>query len=328
MRRLTGLVLVVLLVVACGGDDDSSNGDGGGGGDAQSAEGAWPVTVEHAHGETTIDERPERIVSLNVQWTDVLLAMGVEPAGYLIDRSSGEEGIYPWEEGQLDGSTEIVQTDSMPVERIAALQPDLILVTWATQQDPELYDRLSEIAPTVPPLQESEAVDPWQDLIEVAGRFLGEEDRSQQVIDEVDGQAAAIREELPGLEGKTYTLANYVPGDAITVVADPEDGASLVFGQLGMELNPRILERADGAAGRIEVSFEQVELLDSDMLLVLPNDGDPGDLPGWDDLPAVASGAVTEMNFQDVTGLNTPTPLSIPYVLDLIRPALEATAGQ
>jgi len=324
MRRfgVSVLVLVVSLVGACGGDDSS-----GSGGDAGSAEDGWPVTIEHAHGETTIGERPDRIVSLNVQWTDVLLAMGVEPAGYLLDQSAGEEEIYPWQEGQLADSTEIVQTDSMPLERIASLQPDLILVTWATQQDPELYDRLSEIAPTVPALQASEAVDPWQDLIEVAGRFLGDEERAQQVVDEVGGQVAAVRDELTGLEGKTFSLANYVPGDEFTVVADPEDGASVLFQEMGMEMNPRILESADGAAGRIQISFEQVDMLDSDLLLVLPNDGDPSDLPGWDDLPAVTSGAVAEMEFQDVVGLNTPTPVSIPYVLDLIRPALEAAAA-
>jgi hypothetical protein len=28
-----------------------------------------------------------------------------------------------------------------------------------------------------------------------------------------------------------------------------------------------------------------------------------------------------------VVGLNTPTPLSIPYSLDVVRPALEAAAG-
>lgn len=325
-RLLVPLVLLALLVAAACGDEGPSGGDCCAEPGASSGEG-WPVTIEHAHGSTTIEERPERIVSLDVQWTDVLVALGVEPLGHLVDRTVGQEDVYPWQEGRLGDSTEIVQTDAMPLERIAALEPDLILVTWAVEEDPDLYDRLSEIAPTIPKLEGSEAVDPWQDLIEVAGRFVGEEERAQQVIDEVDGQVTALRDELPGLAGKTFSLANYVPGDAIWVVADPEDGASVLFRELGMEMNPEILERADGSAGRIELSLEQAGLLDSDLLLVLSNGGDPADLPGWNDLPAVRSDAVADMAFEDVVGLNTPTPLSIPYVLELIHPALEAAAS-
>ena len=314
-------VLLALVAPACGGDDAAGSDDGGGEGSNE----GYPVTIEHAHGSTTLEERPERIVSLNVQWTDVLLSLGVEPVGYMLDRTSGEEEIYPWQEGRLDDATELVQTDDLPIERIAQLDPDLILVTWAAAER-EDYERLAQVAPTIPQLREGDAVDPWQDLMEAAGRFLGEEERAQQVVDEVDEQVAALRSDLPGLEGKTFTLANYLP-EGITVVADPEDGASVLFEQLGMELNPTILERADGATGRIDLSLEQVDLLDSDLLLILPNDGDPSELPGWEELTAVRTGAVAEMEFRDVVGLNTPTPISIPHVLDLIRPALEAAAA-
>jgi iron complex transport system substrate-binding protein len=73
--------------------------------------------------------------------------------------------------------------------------------------------------------------------------------------------------------------------------------------------------------------LEQVELLDSDVLVILANDGDPEDLPGYTDLPAVTSGAVSEMAFGTVVGLNTPTPLSVPFVLDELLPTLEAAAA-
>jgi iron complex transport system substrate-binding protein len=38
-----------------------------------------PVEVEHEFGTTTIDTVPQRIVTIDVQWTDVMLAMGVGP---------------------------------------------------------------------------------------------------------------------------------------------------------------------------------------------------------------------------------------------------------
>jgi iron complex transport system substrate-binding protein len=50
-------------------------------------------------------------------------------------------------------------------------------------------------------------------------------------------------------------------------------------------------------------------------------------IPGYSALPVVQSGAVSLLDVTDVSALNTPTPLSIPYALDLIRPELEASAG-
>jgi iron complex transport system substrate-binding protein len=82
-----------------------------------------------------------------------------------------------------------------------------------------------------------------------------------------------------------------------------------------------------GRGGRAEFSLEQAGLLSSDLLVVFSDDGVPTDLVGYDQLPAVTSGAVSEIGYDAVVGLNTPTPLSIPYSLVVVRPALEAAAG-
>lgn len=161
----------------------------------------------------------------------------------------------------------------------------------------------------------------------MAGDLLGEPERAGAVVAEVDGLMATTAEELPGLAGRTFALANYVPGDAIHVVADPEDGSSVFFQTLGMSLPPDLLAAADGVSGRAELSLEQASLLASDLLVIFANGEDPGGLVGYDALPAVASGAVAEVDYVAVVGLNTPTPLSIPYSLDVVRPALEAAAG-
>jgi iron complex transport system substrate-binding protein len=327
--RLVLVLLVALGAVACGGDDDDSASDGGGSsesGSGGSPDAEWPVTIEHAYGETTLEARPERIVSMNVQWTDVLVSLGVTPAGYVLDQTSGESEIYPWQEGVLDGATEITMTSGPPLEQIAALEPDLILVTYIAA-DQGIYDALSEVAPTIPQLSPGAAVDPWQDMTAAAGRFLGESERAEEVVAEVESGITDTAERLPQLAGKTFVMVNYLPGDSLTVVADPEDGSSVFFQQLGMELLPSIVEEAGGAEGRIELSLERVGMLDADLLAVLANDGDPGDLPGYDELPSVAAGCEAEMVFQDAVALNTPTPLSLPYVLDLLLPSLECVAG-
>lgn len=285
---------------------------------------SYPVNIEHAMGSTTIEARPERIVTLNVQWTDAVLAMGEQPLAYVLDRASQEAEPYPWHEREVASSTRLDANGNIPFEQITALRPDLILVTYLAVE-PDAFETLRGIAPTIGMLGDLQ-VDPWQQQVEVIGRVLGEPERAEQVIADVEGQVADLADQLPGLDGKTYVAANYVPGDGIYVVADPDDGASQFFYDLGMEIDPDIVALDEEAVGRVQISFEQVGLLDADLVGILTNGADPSELPGWDQLTAVRTGAVIDFEFADVVGINTPTPLSLPYVIDLIRPALEAVA--
>lgn len=332
--RTLRLLLVALLgaglVAACGDDGGEASESGSsettesGGEASDSSEGTYPVTIEHVAGSTTIEERPERIVSLNVQWTDALLAMGVTPVGYVLDEAQGETDLYPWQEGLLEGAEEIRTNGTIPFEQIAALDPDLILVTWLVEDESDI-ETLQQIAPTIPNL--SDVVDPWQDHIEVLGQVLGEPDKAAEVIADVEGRIEALAAELPGLAGKTYVAANYVEGDGIYVVADPEDGAARLFYALGMAIPPAILDVPGAEYGRVQLSLEQASLLDADFIGILTNGSDPSVLPGWDQLAAVQTGALVEFELADVVGLNTPSALSLPYVMELVRPALEIAAG-
>ncbi|MPY91838.1 MAG: ABC transporter substrate-binding protein [Acidimicrobiia bacterium] len=331
LRRAAFLVVLVLVAAACGDDapgPDASASDSDSTASATgdpSQEASYPVVIEHAMGSTTVEERPERIVSLNVQWTDAVLVMGMQPVAYVLDQASLETEPYPWHVDKVAGSQRIDTTGTIPFEQIAALQPDLILLTYLPEER-QTFDTLDEIAPTIGLLGELQ-VDPWQDQVEVMGRVLGEPERAEQVIGDVEGQVEALARDLPGLGGKTYVAANYVPGDGIHVVADPDDGSSRLFYELGMEIAPDIVALDQQAVGRVEISMEQVGLLDADFVGILAHDADPSELPGWDQLTAVQTGAVIDFEFADVVGINTPTPLSLPYVIDLIRPALEAVAS-
>lgn len=331
------LALFVFAAAACGDDDggaETSTDDEAGlestgtddAGDNESDEASSePVEIDHIFGTTTVDEEPERIVSLGTQWTDVLLAMGTPPVGYVDDTLGADRGLFAWQADLMpEESTSFTATDGIPFEKIAALQPDLIVATHYVTEQVD-YDTLSDIAPTIPPLNGAELVDPWQELTEVAGHVLREEDAAEQIMADYEEMVTDAAQEFPNLEGKTYSFANYLP-DAIWVVANPTDGATQFFGELGLEIAPDLLELA-GDGGRAQISHEQAGLLDSDLILMLTNDLDPSDLPGFDQLPAVKSGAFVETSFDEAVALNTPSPISLRHVLDVIRPALEAANG-
>ena len=313
-RALIPFLAIAIALAACGGDDDDA---------ADAASAGESVTVDHLYGSTTVDATPQRIVSLNTQWTDVMTSLDAPLVGAALDPTI-EGGSYPWQD-MPEGVEMIEVSDAIPYEAVAGLRPDLIVASWAAVEESD-YDRLTDIAPTIPLLSDAD-VDEWQDMATVAGDLLREPEQAATLISDADEQAAALATELPGLEGKTYALANYVPGDAIYVVADPEDGAATLFAQLGLAIDPDLLALADGEAGRVTLSLERVGDLDADLLILLTNGADPNEVPGYAGLPAVQNGAVSVLDVPTITGLNTPTPLSVPYALEAIRPALDAAAG-
>lgn len=320
-RARSGFFLLTLLtattLAGCGGDSAADDGA------APAASGREPIVVDHVFGTTTIDEVPERIVTIDVQWTDTMLALGAEPVGYTLDSYMPDSEV-PWQELPEDAEA-LELTDGVPIEQVAALRPDLILGSFSIT-DQRTYDLLSEIAPTIPNLDDSQ-VQPWQDLVTLAGDVLDQQDRADEVIEEVDGAVADTAADLPGLEGKTFTLAQYVVGDSMYIVADPADGSTVFFEQLGMQMSPAVREEGEKTGEpRVQVSTERADLLRADLLAFLVNGGDESDLadiPGFDALP----GTVAVLDYPTIVGLNTPTPLSVPYALEKLRPYLEQAAG-
>src|SRR5687768_11793811 len=138
--RVAAAVLVLALVAgACGGGGDSSSeettSEPGGGGSAAEQEGGggFPVTIEHAFGETTIEERPERVVTVGLTDHDAVLALGVVPVGVTDWFGEQPHATWPWAQDELgDAEPEIVgDAATLNYESIAALEPDVILALYA-----------------------------------------------------------------------------------------------------------------------------------------------------------------------------------------------------
>lgn len=214
--------------------------------------------------------------------------------------------------------------DGVPVEQIAELQPDLIVGTYSIT-DEAVYDQLAQIAPTIATLDAAQ-VEPWQDLVHTAGEVLADPEAADELVASVDEQVAAVADDLPGLRNKTFALAQYVVGDAIYIVADEADGSSVFFQQLGMTMYPPVRDHGEKTGQtRINVSTERSDLLRADFLAFLINGGDEADLAdiaGFEQLP----GTVAVLDYATIVGLNTPSPLSIPYALEQLLPYLEQAA--
>ncbi|GAA1749816.1 ABC transporter substrate-binding protein [Streptomonospora arabica] len=315
VRPIALAAALVLGAAACGAPDSEPSADG--------PSLPEPVEVEHRFDTTTVEAVPKRVVTLDLQWTDVMLSMGVEPVGYPADTAMPESGV-PWQDFSGDAESLSV-ADGLPIERIAALEPDLIVGTY-TIPDRKSYRLLSRIAPTIASLDERQVM-PWADLVGIAGKVLDEPAAADEVVASVQDEVEAAAADMPQLKGRTFALAQYVVGDKLYIVADEQDGSSTFFHDLGMRMYPQVKRRGEETGdARIGVSTERSDLLRADFVAFLVNGGDEselGDIPGFDELP----GTVAVLDYPTIVALNTPTPLSIPHALEALRPHLADVAG-
>lgn len=169
------LVGAAVLLVGCSTDSSSGAGDS-----AASAEGETRV-VETKFGEVEVPAGAERIVALGWGDAETTLALGIQPVGASDWLAFSGEGAGPWAEGFYDQAPEIISTMEPEYEKIAALEPDLILDVKSSGEQ-ERYDRLSQIAPTVGVSKGGDAYLASVDTqVEMIAAALGKEDEAEKV---------------------------------------------------------------------------------------------------------------------------------------------------
>jgi iron complex transport system substrate-binding protein len=333
-RSWISLVLAGALVVgACGsGDDDDTSSASESASGEGAEEGAFPVSVEHKYGTTTIEQAPERIVTVGLIEQDVLLALGVVPVGTTEWFGDHPGAIFPWAEDELEdleGETPEIVGESADgatnFEAVARQRPDLILALHSDISE-EDYDRLSEIAPTV--AQPEGYVDfgaPWDQLTRTVGQAVGRPDEADAIVEDVEAQFEAVREEHPDLVGATSVMAT--PYEGIFVYG-PEDARGRFLTALGLELPPDLAE-VTGEEFGAELSQERADMLDVDVIIWLdPEDGEgPLGGPLYETFAVHTEGREVFLDsFEDPLGAATSfvTPLSLPFLLEGLVPMLEA----
>lgn len=294
---------------------------------------AFPVTIEHKFGSTTIDEMPQRVLALGYTEQDFLLALGVTPIAVRYWYGDEENAIFPWAQDYVEGEPPVVLNmpfGGLDYEAILALKPDLIsAVTSGITQDE--YDMLSQIAPTI--AQTDDYIDfgiPWQEVMQLIGAAVGKGDEAASIVAEVDALFEDARADYPAFEGKTVAVAYYYSGTYGFYTA--EDSRGRFFTDLGFVMPDELLEVA-GDSFYADLNAERVDLLDQDLIAILNLQFIEGGRealeadPLFGQLEAVREGRVIYLDEQAEDALGFSSPLSLPFALDAVLPQLEAIFG-
>lgn len=325
LSAVSALALVVLAACGTAAPAAAPAAPAATGGDA------FPVTVTHKLGTTTVKAAPQRVVAVGLRDQDFALALGVKPIGV----STWFEGytIGPWAKAAAgDVKPTVIGTAQGPnLEAVAALKPDLILSIYATS-DKAVYDKLSQIAPTIaaPAGTEDYALS-WQDQLKLTGQALGQAQKAAALTTEVEGKIAKAKADHPEFAGKSIVYGG-LAGDPGAYTSTDQRGRFLT--SLGFTIPKEIdgLATADSAFFA-SISKENFRYFDADVAIIIGPSNDPATViatePLYKDLKNVQQGRV--IFFDELKGawsgaLSFNSPLSLPYALDGFVAALAAAA--
>ncbi|MDX2934408.1 iron-siderophore ABC transporter substrate-binding protein [Streptomyces ipomoeae] len=328
---LASATLLVVTATACGGDDSDSDATDAGAKASSSGESAFPVSIDHKYGSTTIEAEPKRIVTVGLTDQDSVLALGTVPVGTTEWLGGYDGAIAPWAEDKLGSAetpTVLKDTGTGPqVEKIAALKPDLILAVYGGLTK-EQYESLSKFAPVVAqPKKYNDYGVPWQEQTETIGKALGKPDEAAAVVKETEDTIAKAVAEHPEFKGKSAVMATPYEGMFVFGSQDPR---SHLLTDLGFSL-PADLDKVIGDQFGANISKERTDLLDQDAIVWQVTDvtKDAGKLhkdASYKDLNVVKEGREVYVSETSDYGnaLSMGTVLSLRYVVERLVPQLAA----
>lgn len=333
---LTTLLIIAMLMLAlvgCSNQQSNSESASNEGSkteatDSKEAATKYPIKIKHALGETVIEKKPERVVTISWANHDVVLALGVVPVGFSAANYGvqDESGMLPWTAEklkELGGETPTIfqDTDGLDLEAISDANPDVILAAYSgiTQEE---YDTLSEIAPVVA-YQTSPWLASWREQIKYNSMGMGMEAEGAQLIADTEKLIQDKANEHPEIKGKKAAFVSLTATDLSKFfVYTPTDSRGEFIKELGMEYPESITSKiTDPSSFYLELSAENADILND--LDIFVSYGDENTLkalqadPIFGKVPAVQRGSVVIIGDNTpLAAAGTPNPLAINYSID------------
>lgn len=293
----------------------------------ESTTNTYPVTIEHAFGETVIEKQPERVATVAFGNQDVVLALGVVPVGFSAANFGVQDdsGMLPWTQEKLKelGVTEpnvFQDTDGIDYEAISDSNPDIIIAPYSgiTQEE---YDMLSKIAPVVayPKTAWTISTEEW---ISITAKALGLEEKGNEIISGMQDTIAEKIAEHPEFEGKKFVWISFNEADLSSLHAySPEDTRCKFLYEFGFSYPESVSKYIKDGSYSLSLSAENADLLyDADFLIGYSTESAYAAAAADEvlgEIPALKNNAI--ISIESGTPLSaalTTTPLAFDYTID------------
>lgn len=289
---------------------------------------AFPATIAHKYGSTTVKRAPKRIVSVGLTEHDILLQLGEKPIAVTDWYGDQPYATWPWAKPYLGSSkpTVLKTDDGFEFEKIAALRPDLIIGVNAGMKRSD-YDKLSKIAPTIGPGANSpDYFSNWKEQTTMVAAAIGRVIDGEALFFDTMKRFDAVAKQHPDFAGKTVSFAQNAFYSGL-LYAYPEDLNTEFLTMLGFKINPKLTPLVKKQGEQVGISEEKLDVLDADAIVFATEQ--PEDItnflkvPTFTKLDAVAKHRAV---FTDATlsgAMYFMTPLAMNYVAEKLPPLLQ-----
>ncbi len=243
----------------------------------------FPINVDTPSGTVTVEAKPERIVSLSPTATEMLFAIGAGDQVVAVDLFSNYPAEAP--EPSLDGFTP-------DLEAILGSEPDLVVATGLPE---DITAALTENG--VPVIFNPAAVsfDDIYDQVAQLGEATGNIDGAATVNADIRGGIDAVLGSLP--ESETPIRVFHELDDSFySVTSDTFIGQ--VYQAMGFE---NVADPHDSDGGGYPLIDGETVIAGMPDVIVFTDQvaytaDDIAARPGWSETPAVANGAIVQVN--------------------------------
>jgi iron complex transport system substrate-binding protein len=313
MRRPTPAIVATLLtgallVAGCGDGEADTAAERS---SSPSASAQFPVTIDTPVGEVTIEEQPQRIVSLSPSATESLFAIGAGDQVVAADAYSN----YP----QQAPTTELSGFEPN-VEAIVGYQPDLVV---AANDADDMVASLEELEIPVLISPAPATVEEGYDGIAALGLATGHVDETAEVVSQLRSDIEQALAQAPEREVRVYHEL-----DDTFFAASSYGFIGSVYAEMGAE---NIADAADKEKSGFPQMTEEAIIGADPELIVITDEvtytaEDVAQRPGWGNVSAVKNDNIVTVN-SDIASRWGPR---LPQLIDAVAEAMEtvpANAG-
>lgn len=297
MRKIYSFMLVMGLMVGIlvGCSDASQDRTGENQSTKQAVNQGFPLSLQDAVGnKVTIEQKPEKIVSLIPSNTEAVFALG-----------SGEKVIGVSENDNYPEETKDIQKIGgmeIDTEMILALQPDIVLAHESAHNSKEGIQQLKDAGIPVLIVNDAKSFKEVYTSIEMIGTAIGELDKAKEIVKTMQNKLEKIKEKAKAIKSEDRK--------SVFVEVSPSPEIYTTGKNTFMDEMLDIIS-ADNVAGELDgwVKLDEESMIAANPDVIITTygyyTGDPvkevTGRNGWADIQAVKNGEVFDVHSDIVT---------------------------
>lgn len=228
---------------------------------AEAEESGYPMTFENYGREVTVTKKPEKVLTLGPNCTELFAALGLED--YVVGRSLVNHSRGPLEE-YADAVESIPQLNYSSATREAILTSGadfIYALDWEIGDEGCNIDEVGEYGMTVYVNSAATLEEQYQEILDI-GKIFGIEDRAEAFVEDQKTRIAAVQEKIKDQEPVNVLV--YDSGNDGVFTCSGTNFESLLVGLAGGNNLFADLDEKQW----VTVSYEEVLARDPDIILI------------------------------------------------------------